>query len=165
MLEGTLSPILTQQSCTHTPAAMFSWQAGFTFLQHCPGSTGRAQGRHQELLWVCSARAKHTEPWKMGASSPLTTNFGKDPVLGSSPRTPWELPQADTALFSLPGPGNRASSAPAPALALPQVQTPGPPSEVWPSSTRQSRLGGRMGDDHHHPEQSPGSSRPCSATT
>lgn len=31
-----------------------------------------------------------------------------------------------------------------------QVQTPGPPGEVWPSSECQSRVAGRTGDNHHH---------------
>lgn len=33
--------------------------------------------------------------------APLTSCFGKDPALGRSPRTPWEFPQADTALLPL----------------------------------------------------------------
>lgn len=82
---------------------------------------------------------------------PLPSHFGKDPELGRSPRTPRELPQADTALLPprvwegshsgclhpcwhqgqlSPSPGSGSAR---------QVQTPGPQDEVWLSSMCRAR--------------------------
>lgn len=77
-------------------------------------------------------------------SVPLISHFGKDPELGRSPRTPWELPQTDTAF--LPPSGclhprwHRGQLSPSPGSgSARQVQTPGPQGEVWPSSMCRAR--------------------------
>lgn len=79
---------------------------------------------------MCPAWAKHTEPWQAGASSPHLPLW-EGSCVGQVPKDPMGVAAGRHSTFSLPEPGNlaglgvstpagvEASSAPAPALALP----------------------------------------------
>lgn len=56
---------------------------------------------------MCAQHGQSTQSPGKRVPAPLTSRFGKDPALGRSPRTPWELPQADTALFPSQSLGTR----------------------------------------------------------